>query len=409
MRRGLHGDRDMSFADALTFHRNHVLAKAKARGSLPTRRSLPCVYEIPLTILDACPLNNPQRHVRQCEIHGPCVREPRAVDARLCQTCGDYAAGTRPIVPVAQPVESLVAKFDEFNSHPGFPGKRFNPAMIPWGEGYALLWRSGWAGSNLFISYLDSDFKPRGMPIPLKINHPRAKYGREDPRFFTFRDKLHVSFSGVESVDGKIFTNCLYARLDESFQVEEVFYPVIQGRKSWEKNHVFFEHEGQLHAVYTTSPHRILKIDGEKTAWAYQTQAPLPWRVDGEIRGGVSPVRVGDEWWHFFHSRIECDLGVEQMAKYYSTPKPDGSSRQYCMGLLTFEAEPPFRILRITPEPIMWADWETKPRDQYCAAVFPCGAVRAGDEWLISMGIHDRWAEIHRFSHAGLESKLVDV
>src|SRR5256885_12693044 len=51
------------------------------------------------------------------------------------------------------------------------------------------------------------------------------------------------------------------------------------------------------------------------------------------MRGGAAPVRVGDEWWCFFHDRVES-----------------GGHRIYRAGLYTFAAAPPFRVLRLIPD-----------------------------------------------------------
>jgi predicted GH43/DUF377 family glycosyl hydrolase len=168
---------------------------------------------------------------------------------------------------------------------------------------------------------------------------------------------------------------------------------VIEGRNPWEKNHQPFEYDGELYAVYSVRPYRVLRIRGNKTEWVHDNECKAVWQPNTEIRGGAAPVLIGDEWWSFMHSRIE----------------PPGAARVYWMGLYTFDAKPPFAIKRYIPKPILWANMATKPADQYAHAIFPCGAILDGDEWIISAGEHDRWSVIHFIKNSDLESQLIEV
>jgi hypothetical protein len=72
-------------------------------------------------------------------------------------------------------------------------------------------------------------------------------------------------------------------------------------------------------------------------------------------------------------------------------------------------AQPPFRVSRIIPEPILSADPATKPHDQYASVVWPGGAVLRDGVWTLACGIHDRTTAFYQFSHRGLEDRLVRV
>jgi FkbM family methyltransferase len=280
---------------------------------------------------------------------------------------------------------------DERNLCPGVPGKRFNSSLIAWGGGYLLAFRNGWRGSEIFLTPLDARFRPSGAPVKLDLRHPGANYGREDPRLFFHAGRLHVSFIGVVGGNRIRHTNQLYARIGDGLRVEAVFHPHFPGRREWEKNWQFFSHGGELYAVYSVAPHRVLRVRGDAAALAYETATYAPW-VGGELRGGAAPVLAGGEWWCFFHDRVE----------------PPGRRRAYRLGLYTFEDRPPFRALRITPEPVLAADPATN-RNNYADVVFPCGAVRDGDRWVVSCGVHDRWTELHAFGHADLDRRLVSI
>lgn len=295
--------------------------------------------------------------------------------------------------PVIWPI-----RFDHANLGPELPGKRFNASLIEHGDGYALAWRHGWAGSEVYVSLLDAGFRPTGVHKRLAVR--RELYGAEDPRLFLFNDRLHVMFIGVVSKPiGRrkrqrvSHTDVRYAALTEDFAVQDgrVFFPHYAARNKWEKNWGFFEHDGQLFAVYSIAPHRILRIDGDKAELAFETPIAIPWTW-GEARGGAPPVRVGDQFYSWFHGR--------QIGK--------NGKQQYATGVYTFAAEPPFRILRMTPEPIVTADPETNT-DNYADVTFVCGAINKDDEWIVSSGEHDRFTLLRRFTHAEVEARLVPV
>lgn len=298
-----------------------------------------------------------------------------------------------PLVSSSVPRCDLLRRFDHRNLWPKLYGMRFNPSIAPWKDGYVLVYRTGWKGSDIFIGLLDKSFQPQGQPKKLELNHRHARYGREDPRLFFFRGQLHIGYAGVVAGGGRrLHTNILYARISDRLTVEEVFYPHYQRRNFWEKNWQFFEHNNELYCVYSIAPHKILHIDGHHATEAYETPTPAPW-VGGEPRGGASPVLVDNEWYCFFHSRVDT---------------PD-RGRIYNTGLYTFENAPPFRVQRFIPAPIQEADPENKPGDQYAAVVFCGGAILESDRWLLANGIHDRWSEIHALDAIELDRRLVPV
>lgn len=265
----------------------------------------------------------------------------------------------------------------------------FNGAIFDQ-DGLRICWREKWAGSNLSIGDLYEGHMVRHAH-QLEIEHPLCRGAQEDPRMFWHNERWHIGFCGVEMQRGKIIAHQLVARLTPAgTAVEEVWYPEHAGRAEWEKNWGWFEWEEQLHCVYTISPHVVLK--GERTLErGYVTPWEPRWS-GGLLRGGASPVLVGDEYWSFFHGSLD---------------RPGTPRRVYSLGLYVFEAKPPFRPLWYTPEPLMWPDESTRPPNLAVSVVFPCGAVRRGDSWLVSMGVHDRWIDIAEFEHAGLKRVLV--
>ena len=243
--------------------------------------------------------------------------------------------------PLASAAIGSPTHFDHHNLYPSVPGHRFNSSIMPWRDGYLHAFRNGWSGSEIYLHKMDRNFNPIGDCWKLELFHSEANYGREDPRLFMHRDVVHISYTGVVGGHTILHTNVLYARLDnETLQVAAICAPRFEGRNLWEKNWQFFEYERELYASYTLTPHRVLRVEGETCTLVYETftSAPIldPW-CRGEIRGGAAPVLVGDEWYCFYHARFE----------------DDGGHRRYFMGLLTFDREPPFRVRRITLDPLM--------------------------------------------------------
>jgi FkbM family methyltransferase len=370
----------------------------------PTRRELPCVHEGP--VVTSCPFGNEALHVRHC-MHpkadwDTCSRGHAADANRSCLDCpaGFYTAPRPPVIAESPQPAGWPVRFDERNCWPGAPGLRFNSSILPHDSGYLFAYRNGWRGSEIFVGRLDGGFRPVGSPVRLALYHPDANYGREDVRLFIHGGRPHVSYIGVVGGRRIRHTNQLFARLTaDGMSVEDVFSPVDypQGRakqepRPWEKNWGFFDHDGDLYAVYTIAPHRVLRVRSNEAELAYSTPTPFTWH-GGELRGGAAPVRVEGEYWSFFHDRV---TGVD-------------GKLQYRTGLYTFDARPPFRPLRYILEPILVADPATRPSDQYASVVFAGGAVRVGDDWIVAHGVHDRWSELHRFAHADLESRLIRV
>jgi predicted GH43/DUF377 family glycosyl hydrolase len=151
-------------------------------------------------------------------------------------------------------------------------------------------------------------------------------------------------------------------------------------------------------AVYTINPHVVLQVSGDRASPFTTHSLSVPWS-GGHLRGGASPVLVGDEYWSWFHGSVDA-----------GAPTPAGRARTkvYNVGVYAFEARPPFRPTRITPQPVLWADERTR-EPAWCAVLFPCGAVLDGDRWRVSCGVHDREIRVFEWSHAEISDRMVKV
>lgn len=374
-----HGQIPLIDADPSLWEEAKNFASALRNHASDDWRKTPLpVHEARQAICKGCEYFNPD--TERCR-HKKCGCKITAKAWWASERCpiGKWERWT-PEAPQGWPI-----KWDQDNFFPEVPGRRFNPSIIEWQDGFAFAFRDGWKGSNIWLARLTKDLAPLDVRR-LELRHKDANYGREDPRLFIFQGRLHIEFIGVVGGNRIRHTNVLYARLNDDFSVDQVWHPHYPGRNTWEKNWGFFEHEGELMAVYTIRPHRILRIVGDTAELVHTTTGLTKWE-HGEPRGGASPVLVGKEWWNWFHGR---------------TPEP-----YYVTGLYCFANRPPFEVTRFIPTPLAMADRDTKPHDQWCSTTFVAGAVRRERDWITSSGEHDRWSALRSYWHSDLDGKFV--
>lgn len=274
------------------------------------------------------------------------------------------------------------------------PG-HFNASIIEHANRLLLASR---VHSSLSISELDADYRVL-RTVQLALNHPAAANGQEDPRLFVHRDKLHVSFAGITSgktVDS-VWINQLYAEIDPETQtVGTIHAPQYAKRQRREKNWAFFEHDGKLYAIYSISPHVVLQIEEDRVIQVHETANFFPWS-GGFLRGGTPPIYQPDRGTYlaFFHGNLpipRCNTHPEYV---YST------------GVYEFEAKPPFRVVRQSSGPILWAGEQDRvPERPDVAVVFPAGAIRHpenSNRWVVSHGCADNRIELIEWDQEDIE------
>lgn len=213
----------------------------------------------------------------------------------------------------------------------------------------------------------------------------------EDPRVTWMFDKLHVSATNFQLLPGNKWTGChqIISPLNGQWQPTKVYDPVfgknggtLYMQKGNEKNWLWFEHDGLPHLIYLTVPHRVVKMNTffEKQEVYETSNWNLLWR-NFEPRGGTPPIRVGDEYFSFFHS---------------SGPWL-GKKRRYYMGAYAFEAKPPFAVTRCSSLPILTGSKNDPWSEGLPLVVFPCGSILRNGTWFVTLGVNDcvsAWIEI---------------
>ncbi len=289
------------------------------------------------------------------------------------------------------------------------PAGSFQGSILAHGGHLLYAYRSGWLGGKVSMADLGPEMPTAGRTVePLRswnpeIDHPLAIRGREDPRLFSFAGHLHVSFNGcINDARGELTSAMFLARLDWSGHSDSVWTPLYEVAESIEKNWQFFEHDGQLFCVYSIEPHVILRMDGTLATEIARTSVGLSWPW-GHLRGGAPPVRVGDEFYHFVHGQL---ISNTETVEVNGQRKPRVI---YVAGVYTFDAKPPFVVRRFASVPLLVPPpGETSPRAEL-TVVFPCGAVRRADSWLISYGHNDIDCRIAEFDADDVDSLLRPV
>jgi predicted GH43/DUF377 family glycosyl hydrolase len=220
----------------------------------------------------------------------------------------------------------------------------------------------------------------------------------EDPRVCVMNGQVYISCTNFQLSDKGRWrgSHQVLVEVDDLWRSRRMWHPVFGGnqgspylQKYNEKNWLWFWHEGEIYMVYMTVPHRVVHmnkfIDLIKV---YETPQRNPLWKAGAPRGGTPPVRVGDEYFSFFHSSTAWIC----------------NKRRYHMGAYAFEAKPPFRMTKCTTLPLLSGSKDDPPFNGLVPpvptiplCVFPGGAIYRDGKWIVVYGVNDftsGWIEI---------------
>lgn len=296
-----------------------------------------------------------------------------------------------------------------------FP-EAFNPSLVKIDGGFLLTFRDCpdrenqfWL-SDIWFVQLDTSFNPVAEPVRLNTRSKKSKTPSqaEDARLFAYRDKLFLLYN--DNIDEIFFDqgkrrDIFLAELffaDDHFQLssplkllcEEKYNAFLQ-----QKNWIPFEWQNGLYFVYSINPHEILSPNLRNGVCysLYKTAPSIHW-IYGSLRGSSSAQLVDGEYLVFFHSG----------AKIRSPASYDWKLWHYFMGAYTFSAEPPFKITKMTPQPIMHEDFYT-PSYREKRVVFPGGFVVDGPHIYVAYGKDDCEIWIATLDKEELKKTLVPV
>lgn len=227
----------------------------------------------------------------------------------------------------------------------------------------------------------------------LRLNGKTYKDGvhSEDPRFFVHNNELYLSYTdGYQMAQAKINPDSL--DVIESYYIEK---PVV-GRV--EKNWTFFSQDEKLYCLYDIPSQSIFEMHGNRFTKLCSSEWENPWKY-GEIRGGTSPMLIGDKYLAFFHSAI-------------SVTHKGYAGRQYFMGAYTFENKYPFKPIAITSKPILAGEdmSEHIPRlSNRIFVVFPGGVEKLEESYRVYFGYNDYQCRSVEVSQKMLDELMVPV
>jgi len=357
------------------------LLASKRQQPRPVTRSLPvasqCKYFGKLLDRTKC-----GQEVYSCKMHGTCTAQAGTAHGgmQLCDRCTNYqrSATWRTI------------RIDEKTYGKSRGGLRLNASLIPWKDGYLLAYRSCWGNADVEIVTLDKEYRETMQPKPLRLSTPLALDSREDPRLFVYRGIPYVWYNGYNLGRNKVTVH--YAELDPiKWKVVSKHYPDVPFGGAWEKNHAYFDRGGDLHSIYSINPHRVYQVKGNSVVedWTTRYDPPASSREYGEMRGGASPVLFNHSYYNFFHYMTDAH-----------------GHRLYSVGVYTFSTDPPFQVRRMTMQPIDVAEVNRK---YLIDVLFPVSAFIEGDNWVVTMGVHDEYSEVRYYPVDYIEKSLVPV
>jgi predicted GH43/DUF377 family glycosyl hydrolase len=206
----------------------------------------------------------------------------------------------------------------------------------------------------------------------------REAFSVEDPRFFRRLGQVWVSW--VEAFPPQQLGTVHFGTFNEGALVDWT-RPAYGANDGYhiEKNWVWFEHDDHLYFIYQSFPSQlIVQWSGDKAVT--HTTPGLCWSY-GNIRGGTSPMPYEGKLLRFFHSTV-------------------WPGRYYVIGACLMNPDPPFAVVAISSQPILWgSDYDDVPGDYISfhhnrRVVIPGGAVARPWGWLLAVGVNDMAVEI---------------
>jgi predicted GH43/DUF377 family glycosyl hydrolase len=262
----------------------------------------------------------------------------------------------------------------------------FNPTIFTVNEqDYIIARRTKVFGENVFNTDLKMFKYPSLEPVELPVTNEGPNEQHEDPRAIVYKDKVIISTVSYFSYKNDFFHEKLLV-YDKNFNYEKSIHPAygkngssVTQNTGDEKNWTFFEYNGKLMFVHQMNPHTVVETDLEgKIITEYKTHFNVKskWKF-GEPRLSTNPIYKDGYYHSFFHSHLPL-----REDKFLT--------KMYFMGYYKFRAEPPFDIIEVMEEPILWGNNilpRREPLVPYC--VFPCGFILKDDTFIISLGVND--------------------
>jgi len=165
-------------------------------------------HEMELLLLDVKqPTCGKERHEYHC-------KQKKFTNIGKCCICKEWQPHQ-----IVRPKLQRVIRIDQNTLAPTFGGVRVNPSIIQHPQGgYVFAYRNSWPNANISVIRLNQRFQGIGDPVYLNLSYPGATIaGKEDPRLFWHKGKIHIwymGWNGRKTKDNPNKCNVLFARLD---------------------------------------------------------------------------------------------------------------------------------------------------------------------------------------------------
>ena len=245
--------------------------------------------------------------------------------------------------------------------------------------------------STTFIYKPDEDLlfsDPKELRLP-----PTFEYcSIEDVRMFSHRGSTLASFTLAGQTSEGWVCQMLLGEINEARELAWVGALPSPVGATVEKNWMFFSHEGKLFTLYYPAPHVVYEVKlHERKATLGEKWEAENWKsaeLMENSRGGAPPFRVGDEFYHFYHTQHRHGRGVA-----------------YQVGLYTFDVKPPWNLKRVLKGPLL----SMVPSKRELDCIFPVGAYLEKEKWHLSCGIQDHETMAITLDYHDLERLLKPV
>ena len=300
---------------------------------------------------------------------------------------------------------SCSSKNDHYSNNDDRPLGLYNMSVMKINDGYSGIIRaSTWNGccehndapTFSYAYYINLDEKGSVKSLfPINIDYKLFNKctesaggihisGVEDPRIFLFKGEQWVIANslGLEHQQNPcVNTMCIFKISDPSNTFRLLVPPLNVNPYQRQKNWSPFEYNDELFCEYSIEPHVILKIDVDTglTEEHWQSgQESLDIEDDTSYRGGAPPILVTNPQ---FKTKSSIDSITLPERFYLGVGHTrTRSTSNYLHFFYIFEAEPPFKMLRITP---------TFKLDGNERIQFASGLSVADDKVYISYGVED--------------------
>lgn len=274
----------------------------------------------------------------------------------------------------------------------------YNPGLIRHPDGHLYLLTRRWTRtqigwhSDMLLHRVAPDLSIVTLR-PLVLPRRTLSEQHEDPRLHIHNGHIYLSYCAWQP--GSLYVARQRLSVLNLNWREEITHEIALGNngRTTEKNWLPFRVDGRLHIWYSFDPHVIVEIHGQRDVTVHKVADPPRTWAWGEIRGGTTPVRVGDEFITFFHSSVPWR----------------GRQNRYVAGAYAFSATPPFTPTRLVRTPLLvGTDLDSRViGGPPCA--FPGGAVHEDGKWLVTLGVNDECSAFLKVSDQRLNELLEPV